>query len=264
VLLNLGVNARDAMPQGGTITLRVSNRAIDEVSAASIPGVTPGAYLVFDLSDTGTGIAADVLARIWEPFFTTKGTGRGTGLGLPTVRSIVESYRGTVALQSKVGRGTTFSVYLPALPGSGIDGEGELPAQVPRGKGELIMVVDDDENVRDVTGATLARHGYRVVAAASGTEAVALFAPRSLEIRLVVTDISMPDLDGIMLTRIIRNLNPSIRLLLMSGNSIETGRREQLPARLLTKPFTAGKLLGGVNELLAAPPPSPASTTVAT
>ncbi len=261
VLLNLCVNARDAMPNGGTLSLRVSNRLIDEVSAAHTPGTKPGHYLLFEVADTGTGIPPEVLQRIWEPFFTTKGDGRGTGLGLPTVRSIVENSQGTILLDSHVGRGTTFSVYLPASPGSGIEGNVASPIAAPRGNGELILVVDDDENVRDITSATLARHGYRVIAAANGTEAVALFAPRSLEVRLVVTDLSMPELDGIALAKIVRSLNPSIRLLMISGIASSSARlrRQPLGAPLLPKPFTADKLLGSVHEILSATAPQTAA-----
>jgi two-component system cell cycle sensor histidine kinase/response regulator CckA len=265
ILLNLCVNARDAMPDGGTLRFRVANHPLDEVGAAAIPGAKPGNYLLFEVADTGMGIPPGVLGRIWEPFFTTKGEGRGTGLGLPTVRGIVESHRGVIALHSRVGQGTTFQVYLPASPGSEIFNAPPGAASAPRGQGELILVVDDDDNVRDVTTAMLARHGYRTLAAANGTEAVALFAPRSLEIRVVVTDLSMPHLDGIALARVVRSLNPSTRLMAISGvpDASERLRSQQFAGPLLTKPFTADTLLNTIHELLTeGSTPRPAAATV--
>jgi signal transduction histidine kinase len=251
VLLNLCVNARDAMPHGGTLHVRASNRLLDEVSASSIPGAQAGPYLLFEIADTGTGIPPAVLERIWEPFFTTKEAGRGTGLGLPTVRSIVENQRGVITLHSRVGHGTTFQVILPASPDAEF-AQGAAPGPAaPRGTGELILVVDDDENVRDVTTAMLSRNGYRVLAAANGTEAVALFAPRSLEISVLVTDLNMPELDGFALAKVVRSLNPSTRILAMSGMSDASDlRRQNIPGPLLTKPFTSEALLVKIRELL--------------
>ncbi|HYD85199.1 MAG TPA: response regulator, partial [Opitutus sp.] len=175
----------------------------------------------------------------------------GTGLGLPTVRSIVENQRGVITLHSRVGHGTTFQVILPASPDAEFT-QGTAPGPAaPRGTGELILVVDDDENVRDVTTAMLSRNGYRVLAAANGTEAVALFAPRSLEISVVVTDLNMPELDGFALAKVVRSLNPSTRILAMSGMSDTSDlRRQNIPGPLLTKPFTSEALLVKIRELL--------------
>ncbi|HVS53402.1 MAG TPA: response regulator [Opitutaceae bacterium] len=255
VLLNLCVNARDAMPRGGTLHLCGSNRELDDVSAAAIAGTRPGSYVVFEVIDTGTGIPPEILARIWEPFFTTKEAGRGTGLGLPTVRGIVESYGGVISLHSRLGHGTTFQIFLPASPGNELLNTATPGAAIPLGHGELVIVVDDDDNVRDVTSAMLVRHGYRVLAAANGTEAVALFAARSLEVRVVVTDVSMPHLDGVALARIVRNLNPATRLLAMSGlpDAAERLRTHEFPGAFLHKPFTAETLLRTIHELLTVP-----------
>ena len=253
VLLNLCVNARDAMPEGGTLTLYACNRELDELSSAAIPGTRPGPWLLLEVKDTGIGIPPEVQQRIWEPFFTTKEAGRGTGLGLSTVRGIVESYRGAVLLQSQVGAGTTFQVFLPATPGVELHHAIATSVALPRGHGELILVVDDDTNVRDITSAILVRQGYRVIAAQDGTEAIALFAPRTLEIKLVVTDLSMPNLDGIALSRIIRSLNPSVRILAISGLADEKDRLRRQPGAsnaFLAKPFTADTLLVAVSDLL--------------
>jgi two-component system cell cycle sensor histidine kinase/response regulator CckA len=261
VLLNLCVNARDAMPDGGTLHLRAMNRELDEVSASGIPGARPGPYLLFEVADTGTGMPPEVQSRIWDPFFTTKEAGRGTGLGLPTVRGIVENHQGVIVLNSRVGHGTTFQVYLPATPGVELVPEAPNDQATPTGRGELILVVDDDENVRDVTSAMLVRNGYQVIAAANGTEAVALFAPRSLEVKVVVTDLSMPFLDGIALSRVVQSLNPSTRILVISGvpDAEERLRGQQFYDPFLTKPFTAEKLLGAIREVLAKSRSKPAT-----
>jgi len=252
VLLNLCVNARDAMPKGGALTVRAANLRLDESGAAVIPGARPGSFLQIEVTDTGTGIPAEIREKIWEPFYTTKGADRGTGLGLSTVRGIVNSHGGVIALESDLDRGTTFRILLPALPGSDGVGGNEGTAEIPRGQGELIVVVDDDAAVREIAGAALTEHGYKVLAAADGTEALALLAPRNLEVRLVVTDLDMPNLDGVALARVVRALNPSIRILVVSG-SLEEGVFRRPPpetGRFLGKPFTADALLRSVHESL--------------
>ncbi|HEY4246166.1 MAG TPA: response regulator [Lacunisphaera sp.] len=252
VLLNLCVNARDAMPQGGTLSVRASNRELDEMSAAGIRNTRPGTYLLLEIADSGTGIPPEVLARMWEPFFTTKEAGRGTGLGLATVRGIVDDHHGTMVVETRVGHGTTFQIFLPAEPDDKILRTDTGSVVIPRGNNELILVVDDDTNVRDVTCATLAAHGYRILSAADGAEALALFAPRNLEIREVVTDLDMPNLDGTALSKVLRALNPSVRILMVSGSSDIEEVRRRVPAGgcILAKPFTAEALLGTINKLL--------------
>ncbi|HWA24474.1 MAG TPA: response regulator [Lacunisphaera sp.] len=256
VLLNLCVNARDAMPNGGALTLRAANCTLDEVGAAAIEGAKPGPYLAIEVADTGTGMPPEVLGRIWEPFFTTKAPGRGTGLGLSTVRSIVGDHHGSIVVQTQPGRGTTFQIFLPAAPEEAANASAAGPLAIPRGQGELILVADDSVQVREVTCATLVEHGYRVVAAANGTEAVALFAPRSLEVRMVVTDLDMPELDGTALVKVARTMNPAIRVLLVSGSAEVNDARRQPPpgGKFLSKPFTAEALLSTVHTLLQEAP----------
>ena len=254
VLLNLCVNARDAMPQGGLLRLRTENCVLDATLAATIEGARPGTFVLIEVEDTGTGIPAEALKHIWEPFFTTKGEGKGTGLGLSTVRGIVETHRGFIGLQTRVGHGTTFSIYLPAAEvEEKAEGSPPLP-KAPRGTGELILLVDDEANNRDVTRATLARHGYRVLVAANGTEAVALFVPRSEEIRLVISDLSMPNLDGAALARILQRLTPNVRILTISGLANDTGKSAGAGGppggNFLAKPFKAEALLRKVHALL--------------
>jgi len=253
VLLNLCVNARDAMPDGGVLRLCASNRQLDDMSASAIQEIKAGPYLLFEVSDSGSGIPPAVVARIWEPFFTTKAPGKGTGLGLATVKGIIIEHHGSITVQTKMGHGTTFQIYLPAQPDDESVVTDTVSVTVPRGHGELILVVDDDANVREVAGATLVTHGYRVLAAADGAEALALFAARSLEFRLVVTDLDMPNLDGAAMTKVIRALSPGIRILMVSGSSDEDEVQRRIPpdSRFLPKPFTGDALLHAVHDLLA-------------
>jgi two-component system cell cycle sensor histidine kinase/response regulator CckA len=257
VLLNLCVNARDAMPEGGVLRLRAENWTIDAVQAGRQPGAHPGEYLMIEVSDTGTGIAPEIIGRIWEPFFTTKGEGKGTGLGLATVRGIAASHDGFVTLNSTPGRGTTFRVFLPAAEPAGTTDAGGSPAPGPlvRGRGELVLVVDDEPNVRDLVTAILSRFGYRVLAADGGSSAMALFAPRAEEVALVITDLGMPGMSGAKLAQALRHVQPGVPLLFISGGSVP-GRIEPPPpgALVLNKPFTGEELLQQVRLALGAPP----------
>jgi CheY-like chemotaxis protein len=253
VLLNLCINARDAMPDGGTLYLTAENALLDETMARKIPGGRPGAWIVLHVEDSGTGIPHDALAHVFEPFFTTKEAGKGTGLGLSTVRSIVENHNGFISLMTYAGRGTTFRVYLPAaeVPASA---PGAIPAEPKgtRGQGELILVVDDEPQIRDITSAMLTRHGYRVLTASDGSEAVALFSTRSTEVKLVITDLVMPNLDGVALAGIVQHMNPGVKVLAISGLSgaARGGKLEQFGGTILFKPFKVQALLEAVAGLL--------------
>ncbi len=256
VLLNLCVNARDAMPQGGTLCITAANRRLNAAEATKIPGARPGPWLVFEVGDTGTGITPDVLERIWTPFFTTKGTGKGTGLGLSTVRGIVANHKGLVELDTVVGRGTTFRVFLPAIESEAPQTASASPVDIPDGHGELVLVVDDDKGFRHVGTAILEKHGYRVVSCADGVEAIILFISRAAEISLVITDVDMPRLGGTELARALPQLRPDIRIIAMSGLSPdEAGGSGVLEAQkatqaFLLKPIKAADLLGAVHRLL--------------
>jgi nitrogen-specific signal transduction histidine kinase len=253
VLLNLCVNARDAMPTGGTLYLTAENTLLDEVTARKIEGGRPGAWIVLHVEDSGTGIPHDALAHIWEPFFTTKEAGKGTGLGLSTVRSIVEAHNGFISLKTFAGRGSTFRVYLPAAeaPVNGASGSAAHPKCEP-GEGALILVVDDDSQIREITSAMLSRHGYKVLTAGDGAEAVAIFSARCSEIRLVITDLVMPNLDGAALAGIVRNMNPNVKILAISGLSSagRNGKIERIGGAILFKPFKVQALLEAVSSLL--------------
>lgn len=253
VLLNLCVNARDAMPDGGTLRLRAENVVLDELAAQALDGARAGPWLVLHVEDTGTGIPPETLARIWEPFFTTKDASRGTGLGLSTVRGILANHQGFITVQSEPGRGTVFRVYLPADERAFAAPAAPAPAQIPRGEGELILIVDDEASIRDITTAMLARHGYRVIAARDGTEALALFAPRDREVRIVITDLNMPRLDGAAIAGVVRRLNPGVKILAISGLSSADRSPAKPPAfadAFLAKPFSIEALLVGVHRLL--------------
>lgn len=256
VLLNLCVNARDAMPQGGTLSIIAANRRLDEAEAASIPGGRAGAWTVLEVGDTGTGIPPEILEHVWAPFFTTKCEGQGSGLGLSTVRGIVVNHNGFVELRTKVGCGTTFRVYLPAVESASPKLNSALPFEIPGGDGELILLVDDDAAIRHVGTAILEKNGYRVMSCADGVDAVAVFSDRAGEISLVITDIDMPRLGGAELALTLSRLRPNIRILAMSGLNRNKVDDSGVPAvrnvthAFLVKPFNATDLLRTVHRLL--------------
>jgi len=215
VLINLCVNARDAMPNGGTLTLSVENFEVNEIFAQMHLDAHVGQYVLITVTDTGTGIAPDVRDRIFDPFFTTKALGQGTGLGLATVLGIIRSYGGFIQVVSEVGQGTQFKVYLPVI-------ETETAPHLqqptlPQGQGELILVIDDEDRILQSTRAILEAHHYQILTARSGTEAIATYAQHQQEIAVVLIDMMMPDMDGIMLIRVLQEMNPQVRAIAVSG-----------------------------------------------
>ena len=245
VLMNLSVNARDAMPNGGTLTLAGENLMVDETFARITPQARPGPYVVWLIADTGDGIAPEILDRIFDPFFTTKEVGKGTGLGLSTAMGIVRSHGGFIKVESKPGKGTRFRVYLPALAEQPAVANAPL-ATAPRGRDEAILVVDDEEGVRVTTKKILEHHGYRVFVASEGSEAVALFARHQGEIKVVLTDLMMPVMDGVALVRAVRGIDPGIRVLATTGvmETAQTTAVTQLGVRaVIRKPFSPHQLL---------------------
>jgi PAS domain S-box-containing protein len=256
ILLNLAVNARDAMlPRGGTLRLHAANRILSEQDELPCRDSRPGAFLVMTVADTGSGMTAEVLSRIWEPFFTTKGEGKGTGLGLSTVRGIAAAHHGFVTVETQVGRGTCFSVFFPAEhPETGEAAGGPAP-QLPRGHGELILVVDDEADVRDMTAEILAGHDYRVISCRDGVEAIGVFAEHKSEVRLVLCDVNMPNLDGTALALVLRRLSPDIGILIMTG--LDGDPSPQTPESApcipkLQKPFTVEALVTAVHRTMLA------------
>ncbi len=254
VLLNLCLNARDAMPRGGTLLIRAGNVRLDAAAAALVPDAHPGTFVRLAVSDDGEGIPPRVLERIFEPFFTTKEVGKGTGLGLSTVQAIVRSHGGFVTVRSAVGGGTTFETNLPADPEVVVP-DGPRDRRSPaRGLGELILVVDDEPSIRAFTAQLLERSGYRVLVAASGDEAIAIVEARAGDLALVITDLRMPGSDGHAVVRAVRRQAPAMPLVAMSGLDVRSGGSDAMSdARLLPllKPFTAAQLDDAVRRALA-------------
>jgi PAS domain S-box-containing protein len=266
-LMNLCVNARDAMPAGGTLTLRAANVMIDEtfkitgdeLTAWMAPDPKPGPKVCLSVIDTGMGIPAENLDKIFEPFFTTKAPGKGTGLGLSTVLGIARSHDGFVRIKTEEGKGTCFELYLPALPAAEVAVSHQGGVELPHGRGQLILVVDDESAVRDVTRRMLEKHDYKVLTAVEGGEAVGIFMQHHATIAAVVSDMVMPGMDGPTLVQLLKQIDPGVRIIGMSGLGDHFGANSHTPWGLpmfLTKPFTGEKLLIALRELLRAPPQS--------
>jgi PAS domain S-box-containing protein len=265
VLMNLCVNARDAMPQGGVLSLAMANRRLDAAEVSKIPGSRPGDWVELTVSDTGTGIAPDVLEKIWTPFYTTKGVGRGTGLGLTTIRSIVANHHGFISLDTAVGLGTTFTVFLPALVSVPPKVKSATPFAQHTGSGELVLVVDDDTAIHSMVAVILQKSGYRVQQCHDGFDALTFFNAQPAEVALVITDVDMPRVGGVALARGLLQIRPDIPILAMSGLPHHDAESPDIPvirslARgFLAKPFGAEELLAVVHQLLhpaAAPQPA--------
>ncbi len=257
ILVNLCVNARDAMPQGGQLSIGVKNVRPAEVPLALAPELKAGPYVLIEVEDTGIGMSRDVMARLFEPFFTTKEPGKGTGLGLSTVIGITRSHGGTIHVSSEPGRGAAFRVYLPA---TGAEAESasrpavaEASSPTPRGMGELVLLVDDEASVRSATERVLSAAGYQVLVAADGAEAVALFHLHRDTIALVLTDMMMPTMDGPALVAAIRKDAPELPIVGVSGLG-EQLASSNLPrsgnAFFLQKPYPAAELLAVLRRAL--------------
>jgi CheY-like chemotaxis protein len=252
--MNLCVNARDAMPDGGTITVSAQNILLDEQYAGMNIDAKPGPYIMLDVEDTGTGIPPEIIEKIFDPFFTTKEIGKGTGLGLSTSLAIIKSHGGFLRVYSEPGKGTRFKISLPALAGATVESEAALAAEMPRGNGELILVVDDELSVRQITQQTLLAFGYRVVLACDGSEAITVFAQQGADIAVVLTDMMMPVLDGPATIQVLRRMNPTLRIIAASGlgTSAYKARTTSLGVNhFLSKPYTADALLKELKEILA-------------
>ncbi len=264
VLVNLAVNARDAMLDGGQISLTAENAVIDAQHPAAGDGIKAGSYVLIKVSDTGTGIPAEILDKIFEPFFTTKPVGKGTGLGLSTVLGIVKSHGGFLQVETEANRGTTFLIYLPASDAGETAGDEAVLHSLPVGQGEVVLVVDDEPAVLAMLRETLESFGYRVLTAADGTEAVAIYTAQRREIKLVLTDMLMPHMDGPATIRVLRRIDPSLKIIAASGlmdneRLRETTGEEGIP--LLSKPYTAERLLVTVSQMLQ--PQAPGADKVA-
>ncbi len=255
VLLNLCVNARDAMPTGGELVLKAENvLAANPLPTPSGVAAKLTPHVLISVSDTGTGIAPEIREKIFDPFFTTKAPGKGTGLGLSTTLAIVKNHGGFIKVLSEMGKGSVFQIFLPAL-------ESAVPApthteqfQIPRGHGELVLVVDDEASVRLIMAQTLQTFGYRTVTANDGVEAIAIYQQRAAEIAVVLVDMMMPVMDGAATIRRLAEINPQLKVIAASGleTSDVLARTGESSARaFLPKPYTAGTLLKALHKILS-------------
>jgi PAS domain S-box-containing protein len=257
VLLNLCVNARDAMPNGGKLSLEARNLHVTAAEAKLHSLTKPGPYLVLSVTDSGQGIPPEIISRIFDPFFTTKPLGKGTGLGLSTVIGIAKSHGGSVTVYSEPGHGTVFRVYLPATDDSTIATRSQSAAPMPVGHGELVLVVDDEEAIRSTTGKILQEHGYRVLLAPNGEEAIRLYIEQTSAVHLVLTDIMMRGMGGLELVRSLRILSPKLKIIATSGLG-QDDKKDELGklgvGEMLSKPCPPGVLLKAVEHILSTAP----------
>jgi PAS domain S-box-containing protein len=252
VLMNLSINARDAMPSGGTLTIRAQNIHLDPAYVAMNTGCSIGPYVLIEVQDTGHGISPDIKEKVFQPFFTTKETGKGSGLGLATVASVVRNHGGFINFYSEVGCGTSFKIYFPALAVQESQSSLELPSPLPTGDGELILVVDDEVAVRDISKLTLEAHGYMVIVAQDGADGLAKYAQNSDKIHLVISDLEMPVMNGAAMIEYIQRINRHVRVISASGLASQP-EPDASPLHVkLPKPYTAEQLLRTVHNLLTA------------
>ena len=252
VLMNLCVNARDAMADGGSLSIRAQNVTVDENYARMHIEAKAGRFVVITVADTGSGMTSEVQSRIFEPFFTTKEMTKGTGLGLSTALTIVKSHGGFINVYSELHKGTQFAIYLPAIDTDEADSVAAR-TDLPLGHGELILVVDDEESIREITRGTLETFGYNVLTASDGTEALAIYADRKNDIAIVLTDMVMPFMDGPATIRALQRMNPQVKIIAASG--LGTGQRAgegvlEGVSFFLNKPYTAEKLLKTLADAL--------------
>jgi PAS domain S-box-containing protein len=251
VIMNLAVNARDAMPSGGRLAIETASLAVDAALASGHVGLAPGEYVLLTISDNGCGMPAEVQAHLFEPFFTTKEPGKGTGLGLSTVYGIVQQQGGKILVVSEVGRGTTFKVFFPKLHPTGELQNAAPTGQAPRTGTETILVVEDNEGVREYVRAVLGQLGYTLLDAANGADALDAARNHPGKISLLLSDIVMPQMNGPQLTSRLRELRPDLKVLYMSGYTepsieIDLGYGETI----IQKPFSPADLAGRVRETL--------------
>jgi len=241
------------MPEGGAIFIKAENVFVDENYARMHIEAKAGRFLALTVSDTGPGMTPEIQSRIFEPFFTTKDMSKGTGLGLSTALTIVKSHGGFINVYSEPHKGSQFTLYVPALEAPGVDAEHQVKTTLPTGNGELILVVDDENAIREITRGTLETFGYRVLTASDGTEALAIYADHKNDIAVVLTDMVMPFMDGPATIRALLRMNPEVKIIAASG--LAAGHKPGEGALdgvqvFLSKPYTAEKLLTALADLL--------------
>jgi PAS domain S-box-containing protein len=253
VLMNLCVNARDAIPQGGELHLSAENFMADETYSRMNPMFQVGSYVVITVTDTGTGMAPEELEHIFDPFFTTKPVGKGTGLGLSVVQGIIHSHGGFIAVESRLGKGTQFRVYLPAISNTLAT---QLTPSLPLcpGQGELILVVDDESDLRQVTQSVLEANHYQVITASNGIEAIVLYTQHQDQIRVVIMDMMMPEMGGQTAIATLKQINPTVKVIASSGlalDQLDQSLSQTIRARL-PKPYSSRELLTTLEQVLSA------------
>ncbi|UBF30491.1 response regulator (plasmid) [Kovacikia minuta CCNUW1] len=254
VLMNLCVNARDAMPFGGRLKIIAENLTIDENYARANLDAREGNYIAISIADNGMGISKEIIDRIFEPFFTTKEVGKGTGLGLSTVVGIIKSYHGFITVTSSVGKGTEFKIFLPAAMTSKPPDANAVTTML--GHHELILAVDDETAIREVTRAALEAYRYRVITAEDGVDAISVYVQHKDDIGLVLLDMMMPSMDGPTTIRTLKKINPHIKIIAVSGLLSSYQSADFTPAEVaawLPKPYTVEELMKAIHRVLAAP-----------
>lgn len=251
VLMNLCVNARDAMPEGGILSIVAQNVFLHETDLNLNLDACVGAYVKISVTDTGIGISPETLDRLFEPFFTTKAVGKGTGLGLSTVRGIVKSHGGFINVKSTLGKGSKFEIYLPAIEETEVRVNEAI--ELPRGRGELILIVDDETAICEIAHTLLDKFGYRVLTATNGIEAIAIYTQHQHEIDVVLLDMMMPSMDGQMTRKALEKIDPHVKIITITGLSapnLPDGAKSAFPPPILSKPYTTVDLLKILWEVL--------------
>lgn len=254
VLLNLAINARDAMNAGGRLLINVKNVALNESVTRLYEGAEPGEFVRIGMIDTGSGIPPKIMEKIFDPFFTTKEVGRGTGLGLSVIRGIIKSHSGILQVDSEVGKGSEFMVYLPVDKGTAPQSLSATFNEIPVGNHEIILVIDDEESIRFLAKEILEAHNYHVLTAQNGHEALALYADKKSEIHMVITDMLMPGMDGAAVIAALRELDADVPIIITSGLTsdvglIDSGLEQSIQATI-AKPYAAQTLLKTIHEVL--------------
>jgi len=252
VIMNLLVNARDAMPKGGTITLRAKNVFLHDYSAKMLGRRATGPFVSISVSDNGSGIPPEIVDRVFEPFFTTKEVGKGTGLGLSTVFSIVKNHGGFLELRTEVGKGTTFELFFPAHVRAEVAKAEEAAPTLHASRGEQVLIVDDEAGLLAMVKSTLETLSYRVLTAADGLEALAILEKQGDEVELVLTDWQMPLMSGAEVVRKIHAAHPELKIVVATGSADGSNPEfSTLPIwGVLQKPYTTDELLNTVREAL--------------
>ncbi|MBF0497691.1 MAG: PAS domain S-box protein [Deltaproteobacteria bacterium] len=255
VLMNLGVNAKDAMPEGGRLSFKTRNVTLDEEYCRMHPGMKPGSYAQITISDTGQGMGRDVQEHIFDPFFTTKEVGKGTGLGLSIVYGVVKDHGGNITCYSQPGQGTEFRIYLPELDIEACLEQDPDAEEMPPGGDETILLVDDEAAISNLVTQLLVTHGYSVLTAANGFEALQVYKQNVDQIALIILDLNMPEMDGRACLEQLRQMDPEVKVIIYSGFSSESVKESAIAAgakTFLTKPFNVVKMLTVIREVLEA------------